>query len=113
MLLVEQRIAKERFLEVFRECGVLRPALEEAGVTRGSLSSWLEHDVEFVVRYHDAERDAADFLELVALLRARDPAKWRDSVQLEAADGLAVTYTNDWRPRDDAEGATPQVADAE
>src|SRR5881392_2489761 len=106
MLLVEQRIAKERFLEVFRECGVLRPALEEAGVTRGSLSSWLEHDVEFVVRYHDAERDAADFLEMVALrracggktpsdrlllalLRARDPAKWRDSVQLEAADGLA------------------------
>jgi len=122
MLLVERRIAKEAFLEVFRECGVLRPALEHAGVTRATLSSWLEHDVEFTVRYHEAEKDAVDYLEmvalkracggkipsdrlLIALLRARDPARWRDAVTLNAGDNLSVTYTNDWRPRPEDEPA--------
>jgi len=128
MLLVQRRIAKEAFLEVFRECGVIRPALEAAGVTRATLSSWLEHDVEFTVRYHEAEKDAVDFLEMVALkracggklpsdrllitlLRARDPARFRESVTISPQDGLSVTYTNDWRPRPDDEPAPSPVSD--
>lgn len=123
--LVRRRIAQERFLEVFRECGVIRPALEAAEVSRASLSSWLEHDAEFAVLYHEAEQDAADFLEMVALkracggrapsdrllitlLRARRPEKFRESFRLEAADGLSVTYTNDWRPQTTDEPAHVQ-----
>ena len=66
----ERHDAQALFLLSFARVGVVKTACAEAGIARDTLYQWLEHDEPFGVRYHQAEKDAADVLYAEAFRRA-------------------------------------------
>jgi len=62
--------AREKFLEEFRERGIVRDACKAAGIGRRTAYDWYESDTEFARQWDQAEQEAADALEYEAYRRA-------------------------------------------
>jgi hypothetical protein len=114
---------KKKFLEHFRVEGNIRQAALAAGIARGNIWRWREHDEQFAQAFRQAELEATEYLEhiafgratrsesasdllLIFLLKARAPEKYRERVQQEVSGAVTVRYTNDWRPMQDDAAAT-------
>ncbi|HEY1298130.1 MAG TPA: hypothetical protein VGJ60_34045 [Chloroflexota bacterium] len=114
---------KKKFLEHFRVEGNIRQAALAAGIARGNVWRWREHDEHFAQAFRQAELEATEYLEhiafgratrsenasdllLIFLLKARAPEKYRERVEQNVSGAVTVRYTNDWRPTHDEAAAT-------
>lgn len=61
---------KGAFLAAFRECGIVKAACEQAGVSRSSVYRWQELDDAFAAAYREAEIEATETMEAEAYRRA-------------------------------------------
>lgn len=68
--LAQSALLKSRFLEAFRQTGVILSAAEAAGCARRSIYNWLEHDEEFAAAYRQAEVESTERLEREMIRRA-------------------------------------------
>ena len=59
--------AKEAFLGAFAQSGCVLHACQACGMGRRTVYNWLKADPDFAERYKDAEDDAIDHLEAVAV----------------------------------------------
>jgi len=61
---------RQRFLEAMAERGNIGWACEQAGIaSRQTIYSWLEHDEQFALQFHQAEARATEVLEAEAFRR--------------------------------------------
>lgn len=89
--------AKDQFLTEFATHGDFSGAAAIAGITRATVQTWLEHDEEFTLRFHQAKVTLIDQLEATAIDRAIHGAKrvrevWR-------ADRL-IERIIEWAPQE-------------
>jgi hypothetical protein len=63
--------AKQNWLDSFRNTGIIRLACIEAKVSRAQVYNWRREDTRFASDWREAEQDACDALEAIALQRAR------------------------------------------
>lgn len=68
----QKKRQKAAFLEAFARFGNVSRSAEDIGIHRQRVYEWLEHDQEFALAYHQAERQAEDVLEHAAWKRAVD-----------------------------------------
>ena len=66
---------QERFLEVLRDCGIVRRALEAVGSQRSSYYEFLKRNPDFKEKARMARQDAIELLEEECLRRAKDGVK--------------------------------------
>jgi hypothetical protein len=64
--------ARERFLQVYAQCGNVTHAAKLAGVGRATVYIWEEHDAEFALAFRQAGIQATEVLEKEAWRRAKD-----------------------------------------
>ena len=67
--------AQKRFLDNFRQSGVVLRAAIAAGVGRQTHYDWLDKDPNYAREFEDAKQDAADLLEEELYRRALDRTK--------------------------------------
>jgi hypothetical protein len=93
----DDRAAKQaRFLLAFRDTGNVRASCQAAGIGRQTAYDWRDQYPPFAAQWDEAQEDAVDVLEAVALqrakatsdtlliflLKAHRPDKYRDTVNL-------------------------------
>lgn len=67
----EQRARKQqKFLQAYREVGIIKYACKVAGVSRATFYDWRDHDPEFAAQISGAKEDACDTLEYAAYAQA-------------------------------------------
>jgi len=54
---------KNRFLGIYKNCGIITRACTEADVGRRTFYDWLEQDPAFATAFEDAREEATDLLE--------------------------------------------------
>jgi hypothetical protein len=96
-------------------------AAKKVGVSSRTLFRWCESDPELAERANDARCKADDEVESVTYrncldpdadhntlrmfwLKSRRPEVYREIQQQEHKGGIAVTYVNDWRGREESDG---------
>lgn len=70
--IAERAAAQGRFLDKFREVGIVLKACQDAQVGRRTVYGWLERDEAFKTLYLEAAEDASDRCEAEALRRGVD-----------------------------------------
>jgi len=66
----ENIAAKETFLKTYKTNGTIFHSCRAANVTRETFYKWLEHDEDFSILYHQAEKDFGDIVLGEAVTRA-------------------------------------------
>ena len=64
--------AKKRAIEIYRDTGIVRDAIEGCGYSRATWWDWIEKDPEFAAAVEQAKEDAIEVLEREARRRARE-----------------------------------------
>ncbi len=64
--------AKTRFLDAFRQRGVIQHACDATNVARSTVYSWLERDEQFSMAFRVAEAESTERLEAEVYRRAHD-----------------------------------------
>jgi hypothetical protein len=85
------------FLTSLAANGDLKAALRAASITRAQLRKWQEHDVEFNLRFHQAQAEAVETLEAEARIRAVAGSRM---VRRVFRQGLLYEEIHEWRPSD-------------
>jgi hypothetical protein len=93
----ESASAREVFLEVYRISGNLTQSANAAGVTRGVVLRWREHDDTFNAAFNQAEVEAVELLEAEARQRATKGTKLTRRV---IRGGRLIEEVEEWRPSD-------------
>lgn len=63
---------REKFLEYYREIGIVRDAANLAGIDRTSVYRWINSDEEFAKQFKEAKEEAVEKLEREAIRRAAE-----------------------------------------
>ena len=90
---------KGEFLGAFKTSGDLKGSAETAGVSRGVVQQWLEHDEAFSFRFNMAKAELVEHLEVTAVERATVGGKFVRKVY--RGDHL-YEEVHEWRPSDAA-----------
>ena len=90
---------KGEFLGAFKTSGDLKGSAETAGVSRGKVQQWLEHDEAFSFRFNMAKAELVDHLEATAVERATVGGRFVRKVY--RGDHL-YEEVHEWRPSDAA-----------
>jgi hypothetical protein len=61
---------REKFLDSYRNCGLIRVAAESAGIHRQSHYDWLKQDPQYREQFAEAKTEAIEALEFEAVTRA-------------------------------------------
>jgi len=91
--------AKGEFLGAFKTSGDFKGSAEMAGVSRGRVQEWLEHDEAFSFRFNMAKAELVEHLEVTAVERATVGGKF---VRKIYRGGHLYEETHEWRPSDAA-----------
>jgi len=89
--------AREVFLDVYRTSGNLTQSANAAGVSRGVVMRWREHDDTFNAAFNAAEIEAVELLEAEARQRATKGTKLTRRV---IRGGRLIEEVEEWRPSD-------------
>jgi|TARA_R100001530_G_scaffold52675_1_gene38866 hypothetical protein len=101
------------FLAAFRDTGIVRAACQAADINRQNVYKYRDRHPEFAEQWAQADADAADALEAVALqrarkskmdggsdalliflLKARRPEKFRENINVKAQVEVEVSYSD-------------------
>lgn len=90
---------KGEFLGAFKTSGDLKGSAETAGVSRGRVQEWLEHDEAFSFRFNMAKAELVEHLEVTAVERATVGGKF---VRKVYRGEHLYEEVHEWRPSDAA-----------
>jgi hypothetical protein len=93
----ESPSAREAFLEAYRTSGNVTHSAAIAGVTRGMVLRWREHDDAFNAAFNQAEIEAVELLEAEARERA---TKGTRLLRRVIRGGRLIEEVEEWRPSD-------------
>jgi len=65
----ERVTAQRRFLDAYRNIGIIRAALHESNLDRSTVDAWRKKDAQFAEAFAEARQDAGDILVLEAYRR--------------------------------------------
>ena len=94
----EERVkAQEQFLNAYRSSGNIRASCMAAGIDRQTVRQWEEHDEEFSLLYHEAEKEVDDLIDAELFRRAlhgdKEPIVSMGKVVRDEETGEILTIT--------------------